>query len=135
MNTISRAIGQALFLGLLLLFVIPAGFVGMRIGESWRPGYTEQLLGAFTALCGGGLILVALLVGAALYVKLSGGRFSRREREPEAPPIFPAEQATWKALPPPQTPAPQAPPWGMTGGGRYDLLPPPQQDSRFTMKK
>ena len=90
MQNITRAVGQALFLGLLLLFVIPAGYLAVRIGDTWTQGYTEQMLGAMTALCGGGLILVALLVGAGLYVKLSGGRFSRRE--PEPPPAFSVEQ-------------------------------------------
>ncbi|MBX3054203.1 MAG: hypothetical protein KF753_22210 [Caldilineaceae bacterium] len=132
MNNITRAVGQALFIGVLLLFVIPAGYLAVRIGDTWTQGYTEQMLGALTALCGGGLILVALLVGAGLYVKLSGGRFSRRE--PEPPPVFPMEQPHWNALPPPQPPANEPPPWGVTGGGRYDLLPPPMQDARFSMK-
>ncbi len=31
-------------------------------------------------------------------------------------------------------PPPAAPPWGVTGGGAYDLLPaPPEQDRRFSM--
>jgi len=131
MHNITRAVGQALFVGLLLLFLIPAGYLAVRIGDTWTPGYTEQLLGAGMALCGGGLILVALLVGAGLYVKLSGGRLARREGE--MPPARPRELPQWQVLPPP--PSHEPPPWGVTGGGRYDLLPPPEQDSRFSMKK
>jgi hypothetical protein len=156
MNNITRAVGQALFIGLLLLFAVPAGYIAVRIGDTWTAHYTEQVLGWLTAICGGSLLLVALLVGAGFYAKLTGVRLWGRATPPmppmEAAPLYylpspgrshpiqahevePGAGSRQPFQPPVQTPAHQPPPWGVTGGGRYDLLPPPVQDTRFSIRK
>ena len=92
MNNITRAVGQALFIGLLLLFAVPAGYIAVRIGDTWTAHYTEQVLGWLTAICGGSLLLCNRLhragrPGRAVLVsrdRSRGGSASTTARDAEA---------------------------------------------------
>ncbi len=125
MRDLQRGIVWGIFLGVLGMFVVPAGILAVRVADTWKTSYTEQVLGAFTAICGGGIVIVAALMGAGLYIRLSAGVRPRRDAEPSyvvgggSMPMAGYAPAG-PALP---SPAEPTPPWGATGGGQYALLP------------
>ncbi len=136
MRDVQRAIVWGIFLGLLGLFVAPAAILAVRIADTWQRSYTEQILGAFTAICGGGMVIVAALVGAGLYVRLSGGGRSPRRADPPYVVAGPGSGGGYGGfgahggyagygVTPPALPGTvdATPPWGATGGGQYALLP------------
>ena len=118
MKDIARLVAVAIVLAI----VTPAALFGYRLTATWTANNTEQLLGGGIALCGGGFMLLAAFIGAGAFARLAGWRPPRPE-SPLPPPI----DVTARALPP------QIPPWGLTGGGQYELLPPPSQDRRYSM--
>lgn len=141
MNAFKNGVVLALMLGIIGLFVIPGGIFVARLMDTWTADYTGQLLGGFLGICGGSLAIVGVLVGAGLFARLAGWKAPRQPIEPpidgEWRPLPPLPQAqptlpanAWQGLPQPLDPSP---PWGVTGGGNYDLLPPPKQDARFQM--
>ncbi|GEM_PF-5606595 len=125
MRDLQRGIVWGIFLGVLGMFVVPAGILAVRVADTWQAGYTEQVLGAFTAICGGGIVIVAALMGAGLYIRLSAGVRPRREADP--PYVVGGGPASMAGYGPPgpalPSPAEPTPPWGATGGGQYALLP------------
>lgn len=141
MNALKNGVVLALMLGIIGLFVVPGGIFVARLMDTWSTAYTGQLLGGFLGICGGSLAIVGVLVGAGLFARLAGWKAPRQPVDD-----FPPIEGNWRALPPsgqpglqppgwqglPQ-PLDQSPPWGVTGGGNYDLLPPPKQDARYQM--
>lgn len=136
---------QIIVVGLIALPVLAlfggVGFLAYQIGQTWDARSTDALIVGLVATCGGGVvvigILLALIVGIPLALRLfSEAGYSQRawrDLPPPAPALpFPDRtprpiDTTWQAMPAP----PAAPPWGMTGGGNLGLLPPPSQDQRF----
>ena len=143
MNALKNGVVLALMLGIIGLFVIPGGIFVARLMDTWTADYTGQLLGGFLGICGGSLAIVGVLVGAGLFARLAGWKAPRQPVDPPIdgdwrplPPLSPAQQPTlpasnWQGLPQPLDNTP--PPFGVTGGGNYDLLPPPKQDARYQM--
>lgn len=143
MNALKNGVVLALMLGIVGLFVIPGAIFVGRLMDTWTTAYTGQLLGGFLGICGGSLTIVGVLVGAGLFARLAGWKAPRQPVEPAIdgdwrplPPLPPAQQPTlpasnWQGLPQPLDNTP--PPFGVTGGGNYDLLPPPKQDARYQM--
>jgi hypothetical protein len=139
---------------LTLIAVVPVlalfggiGVLSWRISETWSEATTQSLVTGLTVVCGGGAlvvcVLLALIVGVPLAVRIfgeagishrawgGGGRTAFSSPWDDVPlpsrrlPL--AIDGQWRELPPPSA----RPPWGATGGGNPQLLPPPQQDSRF----
>lgn len=118
------------------------GFLAYTIGQHWDARSTDSLIVGLVATCGGGAVIIgvllALIVGVPLALRSysEAGRARREWNELPPPTAFDchAIDTQWQRLPP-ALPGPQeqAPPWGATGGGQYDVLP-PAQDKRFTMR-
>lgn len=122
------------------------GVLAYRIAETWNAETTQGLVTGLTVVCGGGTlvlcILLALIVGVPLAIRAYGeGGSSRRawgESIPpgwdELPPRLPMRRSPgmidtqWRQLPDP------TPPWGATGGGNSQLLS-PLQDERFGVER
>lgn len=122
------------------------GVLAYRIAETWNAETTQGLVTGLTVVCGGGTlvlcILLALIVGVPLAIRAYGeGGSSRRawgESIPsgwdEPPSRLPMRRlpgmidTQWRQLPD------STPPWGATGGGNSQLLP-PQQDERFGVER
>lgn len=122
-----RTVASLLAFAVVLAIVTPAAILGWRLADTWTADMTGQLLGGFLAVCGGSGAILAVLVGAGLFARLAGWRAPRPDL-----PTPPAIEGQWRELPTtPALPAP-TPPWGMTGGGSFDVLPAPRQDARFT---
>lgn len=134
-----------------LVLFAGTGILAYRIGETWDAETTQGLVTGLTVICGGGAlvvcILLALLVGVPLAIRAygEGGNSRRAWGHTERPdllgwddtlPRLPTRRppatidGQWRQLP---DPAP-SPPWGATGGGNSQLLPPPQDD-RFGMER
>ena len=117
------------------------GFLAYTIGQHWDARSTDSLITGLVATCGGGAVvigvLLALIVGVPLALRSYGEAGRARREWQEAPPYLDrspygrnAIDIEWQRLPPALPP--QAPPWGATGGGQYNLLPPPKgQDGRL----
>jgi len=121
------------------------GFLAYTIGQHWDARSTDSLITGLVAACGGGAVVIGLLLALIVGVPLALRSYSeagraRREWHELPPPSYGHDErnaiaAAWQRLPPAlpgpsnQAPAPASPPWGATGGGQYQLLPP--QDHRF----
>lgn len=125
------------------------GILAYRIADTWNAETTQGLVNGLTVICGGGAlvvcVLLALIVGVPLAIRAYGeGGISRRAwggtgrtalpEWDDLPPRLPMRrpqntiEGQWQQLPAP------TPPWGATGGGNSHLLPPPQ-DERFGLEK
>lgn len=120
-----------IIIALVLAMVAPFAIFTWRLMESWTAENTGQLLGGLLAILGGAGAVFAAFVGAGVFGKLAGWKPPRRD-EDRPPIILEAPPQGWDDRPQLQAP-PVAPPWGMTGGGQFDMLPAPQQDRRFSM--
>jgi hypothetical protein len=114
------------------------GFLAYTIGQHWDARSTDSLVVGLVATCGGGAVIIGVLLALIVGVPLALRSYSeagraRREWNELPPPRYDRDaiDAEWQRLPP-TLPRPQAPPWGATGGGNYQLLPP--QDRRFGME-
>ncbi len=137
---------------LIMIGIIPVlamfggvGILAYRISETWNAATTQALVTGLTVICGGGVlvlcILIAFIVGVPLAIRAYGeGGLSRRQwgsagrsglsdveiRSPHGelrrPP--PMVEGQWRPLVHP------SPPWGVPGGVQNQLLP-PSQDDRF----
>lgn len=127
MREVLRGILAIVIIAVILALVVPGLVLGLRLADTWTRNETQNLLGGALAICGGAAAIVAVMVGAGAFARLAGWRPPRREEPPivlEAPP-------GWDERPPLGPPA--SPPWGVTGGGQYELLP-PAQDRRFRLE-
>lgn len=121
------------------------GFLAYTIGQHWDARSTDSLIVGLVATCGGGAVIIgvllALIVGVPLALRSYSEAGRARREWPELPPPAQAGrdpygreaiEAEWQRLPQPPS---QVPPWGATGGGNYHLLPPPKgQNARFGME-
>lgn len=141
---------------LAIIVAIPAlaliggtGILAWRISDTWSEATTQSLVTGLTVICGGGAlvvaILLALIVGIPLAVRIFGetgishrawGGTGRPTLIPpgwdDVPPRLPMRRPSmiegeWSHTP--------TPPWGATGGGSPQLLPPPDQDRRFGIER
>lgn len=140
---------------LAIIVAIPAlaliggtGILAWRISETWSDAITQSLVTGLTVVCGGGAlmvaILLALIVGIPLAVRIFGETgISHRAWGAGRTAIPPGWDDLPSRLPmrrqPPMIegewhyPHNQTPPWGATRGSAPHLLPPPEQDNRFGM--
>jgi hypothetical protein len=118
------------------------GFLAYMVGQTWTESTTQSLVTGLVAVCGGGAVvlglLVALIVGIPMATRYLDGMGRARQSWDPGPSPGPVVEGQWRELPgqlPQHLPGPDAglPPWGATGGGNFDLLPPPSQDKRFSM--
>jgi hypothetical protein len=138
---------------LALIIAMPAlalfggiGILAWRISDTWTDATTQGLVTGLTVVCGGGAlvvcILLSLIVGIPLAVRVFGeagishrawGAGRNTPYWEDVPPGVRRPSVIngqgWQFPPPSPTP-----PWGMTGGGAPQLLPPPEQDNRFGMR-
>lgn len=127
------------------------GVLSYQISETWTDTTTQSLVTGLTVVCGGGAlvvaILLALIVGVPLAIRAygeggashrawgGGGRTHTLPGWDDLPPRLPTRrpptmiEGEWS-----HTPSP-TPPWGATRGSAPHLLPPPEQDNRFGMDR
>ncbi len=113
------------------------GFLAYTIGQYWDARSTDSLITGLVAACGGGAVVIGLLLALLVGVPLALRSYSeagrvRREWHELPPPGYGrnAIDGQWQRLPPALPSQPnQAPPWGATGGGQYQVLQ--GQDRRF----
>ena len=133
---------KTLMTGLLAIPVLALfggiGFLAYTIGQHWDARSTDSLITGLVVTCGGGAVIIGMLLALIVGVPLALRSYSeagrtRREWNEWPPPRYERDaiDAEWQR---PPLPLPgqlnQPPPWGATGGGNYQLLP-PQQDRRF----
>ena len=114
------------------------GFLAYQVGQTWTETTTQSMVTGLVAVCGGGavvlVLLVSLIVGIPMAIRYLEGMGRARQSWHDKPPAGPVIEGQWRELPgPPPGPEMGLPPWGATGGGNFDLLPPPSQDNRFSM--
>jgi hypothetical protein len=118
------------------------GFLAYTVGQHWDARSTDSLITGLVATCGGGAVVIGVLLALIIGVPLALRSYSeagraRREWNELPPPDYGRDpygrnriDSEWQRLPPALPGQPnQTPPWGATGGGHYQLLPP--QDHRF----
>jgi hypothetical protein len=106
--------------------VAPFVIMAQRIAATWTADSTNQLLGGALTCLGGVGIMLALMVGAGAFARLTGGRAPRPEPNYAAP-LPPPPPEAGPGLPPGW--ADRLPPPVITGGGNFNLLTAGQPDS------
>ena len=129
--------------GLLAVFVavpvaavmIASAFVGQAIAENWDKATTASLVAGLVATCGGGFVVIALLVSLIVGVPLATRFFfeagvARRAFDTSGPVVtYPPRQLQppagrpWQEETPPQLPDRQSGSWQSSGPGSYRLWP------------
>ena len=126
--------------GLLAVFVavpvaavmIASAFVGQAIAENWDKATTASLVAGLVATCGGGFVVIALLVSLIVGVPLATRFFfeagvARRAFDTSGPVVTyprqlpPPAGARWQEETPPQLPDRQSGSWQSSGPGAYRL--------------
>ncbi len=123
MREFVRVVFLVLLLAAVAAIVTPGILFEIRLSETWTSHNTDQLLGGMLTLCAGSFMIVGVLVGAGLFARLAGWRPRPTEQLP-----LPGTEVDLRPLPP------KLPPWGVTGGGHYQLLPAPEQGRRYRME-
>ena len=126
--------------GLLAVFVavpvaavmIASAFIGQAIAENWDKATTASLVAGLVATCGGGFVVIALLVSLIVGVPLATRFFfeagvARRAFDTSGPVVTyprqlpPPAGARWQEETPPQLPDRQSGSWQSSGPGSYRL--------------
>jgi len=126
--------------GLLAVFVavpvaavmIASAFIGQAIAENWDKATTASLVAGLVATCGGGFVVIALLVSLIVGVPLATRFFfeagvARRAFDSSGPVVTyprqlpPPAGARWQEETPPQLPDRQSGSWQSSGPGSYRL--------------
>ena len=126
--------------GLLAVFIavpvaavmIASAFVGQAIAENWDKATTASLVAGLVATCGGGFVVIALLVSLIVGVPLATRFFfeagvARRAFDSSGPVVTyprqlpPPAGARWQEETPPQLPDRQSGSWQSSGPGSYRL--------------
>ena len=126
--------------GLLAVFVavpvaavmIASAFIGQAIAENWDKATTASLVAGLVATCGGGFVVIALLVSLIVGVPLATRFFfeagvARRAFDSSGPVVTyprqlpPPAGARWQEETPPQLPDRQSGSWQSSGPGAYRL--------------
>ncbi len=124
--------------GPILALFVGIGLLAMRIGDTWTPQMTNQVVTGFTMACGAGAVVLALILALIIGIPMAIRYMEAHNRAGGRPrDLGPVIDADWHPVPgptqPPALPGPtQAPPWGLTGGGQVDLLE--DTDRRFKYK-
>ena len=126
--------------GLLAVFIavpvaavmIASAFIGQAIAENWDKATTASLVAGLVATCGGGFVVIALLVSLIVGVPLATRFFfeagvARRAFDSSGPVVTyprqlpPPAGARWQEETPPQLPDRQSGSWQSSGPGSYRL--------------
>ena len=111
----------ALFLGV--------GVLAMRIGDHWTEATTASLVTGLTTVCGGGFVvislIVAIVVGIPFAIRMFGESGRANSTWAALPPTMPRYASglpTWREAGPPMLEAkPDGGQWLTQGPGAYDL--------------
>jgi len=113
--------------------MIASAFVGQAIAENWDKATTASLVAGLVATCGGGFVVIALLVSLIVGVPLATRFFFEagvaRRAFDAAPPTYvdgralPAGRRPWQEETPPQLTDRQSGSWQSSGPGSYRLWP------------
>lgn len=112
--------------------MIASAFVGQAIAENWDKATTASLVAGLVATCGGGFVVIALLVSLIVGVPLATRFFfeagvARRAFDTSGPVVTyprqlpPPAGARWQEETPPQLPDRQSGSWQSSGPGSYRL--------------
>lgn len=128
--------------GLLAVFVavpvaavmIASAFVGQAIAENWDRATTASLVTGLVAVCGGGFVVVSLIVGLVVGMPFAIRLFfeagvARRAFDSSGPVVTysqgrqlpPPAGRQWQEETPPQLPDRQSGSWQSSGPGAYRL--------------
>lgn len=132
MKDIARTVLALVLIALVVAIVLPGGIFVWRLMDTWSETSTAQLLGGLLACLGGMGAVFAAMAGAGVFARFAGWKPPRRDEERIPPPIMIESPPGWDDRPQLNAP-PTAPPWGVTGGGDFQMLPAPQQDRRYSM--
>ena len=111
-------------------FLVASAFVGMAIADNWDKATTASLVAGLVATCGGGFVVIALLVSLIVGVPLATRFFfeagvARRAFDAPSPYVdgraLPAGRRPWQEEPPPLLTDRQSGSWQSSGPGSYRL--------------
>ena len=113
-------------------FLVASAFVGKAIADNWDKATTASLVAGLVATCGGGFVVIALLVSLIVGVPLATRFFfeagvARRAFDTSGPVVTyprqlpPPAGARWQEETPPQLPDRQSGSWQSSGPGAYRL--------------
>ena len=113
-------------------FLVASAFVGKAIADNWDKATTASLVAGLVATCGGGFVVIALLVSLIVGVPLATRFFfeagvARRAFDSSGPVVTyprqlpPPAGARWQEETPPQLPDRQSGSWQSSGPGSYRL--------------
>ena len=109
---------------------IAAAFVGSAIADNWDRATTASLVTGLVAVCGGGSVVVALLVALVVGIPMATRFFfeagvARRAFDAPSPYVdsraLPAGRPRWQEETPPQLTDRQSGSWQSSGPGSYRL--------------
>ena len=116
-------LASAVLVPVLALF-LGVGILADAIGRTWDARATDGLITGLVATCGGGAVvigvLLALIVGVPLALRAYERGGQARQAWPEPRYLPPAQQQGWQAGPPMLTDKQQGQ-WLSSGGQQYDL--------------
>ena len=115
-------------------FLVASAFVGKAIADNWDKATTASLVAGLTATCGGGFVVIALLLSLIVGIPLASRYFfeagvARRAFDSSGPVVTyprqlpPPAGARWQEETPPQLPDRQSGSWQSSGPGSYRLWP------------
>ena len=109
------------------------GFLAYQVGQTWDARSTDSLVAGLVATCGGGAVIIgvllALIVGVPLALRAyeRGGQARQAWPEPQYRALPPASSAPHWQQQPPMIADKQAGSWHSSGPGQYDLWDANQQ--------
>lgn len=124
---------STIFMGLIavpvLALFLGVGVLAMQIGEHWTDATTASLVTGLTTVCGGGFVvlslIVAIVVGIPFAIRMfgeSGRANSTWATMPPPPPRYASGLPNWQEPRPPLLEAkPEGGQWLTQGPGAYDL--------------
>ena len=115
-------------------FLVSSAFVGMAIADNWDKATTASLVAGLTATCGGGFVVIALLLSLIVGIPLASRYFfeagvARRAFDSSGPVVTyprqlqPPAGRQWQEETPPQLTDRQSGSWQSSGPGAYHLWP------------
>jgi hypothetical protein len=125
-----KAIVAAVALTPVAALFIGAAVLAQAIGENWDKATTASLVTGLVAVCGGGFVVIALILSLVVGIPLATRFFfeagvARRAFDAPSPVVDvygrPALPRPWREEQPPQLPDRQSGSWQSTGPGSYRL--------------
>lgn len=114
-------------------FLVASAFVGMAIADNWDRATTASLVTGLVAVCGGGFVVVSLIVGLVVGMPFAIRLFfeagvARRAFDASGPVVTvsprqlqPPAGRQWQEETPPQLTDRQSGSWQSSGPGSYSL--------------